>query len=585
MRFALSCSTHTRTSAGLFLLGLFFVFGFTFAPAPARAESAYSAELVSQSYTSVKAPKGKAFTIEAKFKNTGTATWKNSGRNFVALNVTGPAGRTSAFQHSFWKKAYRPALLKEPSIKPGETGTFLFAMQSPNFSGEFLEHFGLVAENLTWIEGGDLTLSIRVGNPKPRFRGEVEQAPDELTIEQGATKGVTVFIKNTGSAHWTRDGNNFIALNVADPVGRTSAFHNASWTLAYRPSLMEQDSIDYAEEAMFDFSLTAPRSPGVYEETFALVAEDLAWIPGTEFTITITVPAKSVEVAQNQPLDLRVGVYHPELEEATTTFTVSEDAAIRDGAGALLLTLANDEEFTVTFANGMYSYSVSDGTTGSTASYIRIIPESPNDAITTIVSKESTYNEYRGIVEYRYAEESQELWVIDELPLELYLRGLGETSNASHDEFKKALVTAARTYALFLYNSNTKHASQNFHLTSTSVDQLYLGYAYESKTPRLTEAVTATEGTIVTYNNEVALTPYFSQSDGRTYAYEEVWGPTTKYGYLVSVDDPCCDGELLLGHGVGLSAVGALWFATEEAKTWDWILGYYYPTTVLQKIY
>jgi peptidoglycan hydrolase-like amidase len=89
-------------------------------------------------------------------------------------------------------------------------------------------------------------------------------------------------------------------------------------------------------------------------------------------------------------------------------------------------------------------------------------------------------------------------------------------------------------------------------------------------------AVKATTEKVVTYNGKIAVTPYFSQSDGRTRSWEEVWGNGANYPWCKSVADPYNEGKSLLGHGVGMSASGARNFADKEGKSYDWILKYYY---------
>jgi stage II sporulation protein D len=110
----------------------------------------------------------------------------------------------------------------------------------------------------------------------------------------------------------------------------------------------------------------------------------------------------------------------------------------------------------------------------------------------------------------------------------------------------------------------------------STYDQVYRGYTYEEIMPRLSEAVEETEGEIVTYDGETAITPYFSRSDGRTRDWSEVW-----YGespdWLISVPVPCEEGEELWGHGVGMSAQGALCMLNEDNDlTYEDILTYFY---------
>ena len=102
--------------------------------------------------------------------------------------------------------------------------------------------------------------------------------------------------------------------------------------------------------------------------------------------------------------------------------------------------------------------------------------------------------------------------------------------------------------------------------------------------PRLAQAVQETRGMIVTYNHELAITPYFSRSDGRTRSWNEVWGGGEK-PWLVSVPVPEEKGKTLFGHGVGMSAQGALLMVADEGRNWQDVLKYFYTCTSLERAY
>jgi SpoIID/LytB domain protein len=169
--------------------------------------------------------------------------------------------------------------------------------------------------------------------------------------------------------------------------------------------------------------------------------------------------------------------------------------------------------------------------------------------------------------------------------LESYLRGLGEASGDQPYEYLKALITAARTYAMYHLNTGgLKHKDDNFTLDDSANDQVYKGYNIELRSPQITQGVLDTAGQMVTYQNEVVVTPYFSRSDGRTRAWTEVFGGSAK-PWLISVADPYCQGMTLWGHGVGLSGTGARAMAQNDNKTWLEILQYYYTSVEIKKIY
>lgn len=133
-----------------------------------------------------------------EFKNTGNTTWQRDGQYFVALNVSNPAGRTSKFQDETWKEYYRPALLSQSSVKPGQIGRFEFTLKAPEEAGSYEEDFSLVAENLTWISGGSIELPIvAVAPPEQATEMQVQAmtTPTETTPE--ATPPATTTPTNT----------------------------------------------------------------------------------------------------------------------------------------------------------------------------------------------------------------------------------------------------------------------------------------------------------------------------------------------------------------------------------------------------
>ncbi|MBU1074506.1 hypothetical protein KJ705_00295 [Patescibacteria group bacterium] len=547
----------------------------------------YSAKLVSRSYDTINIDPGKRITFEAEFENTGSETWYNNLGNFVALNNTNPPGRNSDFRDIFWPNYYRPTVMKTPIVEPGETGLFRFALTAPQEEGIYAEKLGLVAEHLTWIDGGDLEITMRVGNPLPHFSAKkTAQSHNEIDIEPGNAITVWVEFENTGSQNWDPDSNHFVALNVNNPVGRESVFRHEFWPAHYRPTVMKDGLVSTGEKVRFEFALQAPDTVGSYTEDFGLVAENLTWIQGGTVEITINVAYEPEPVAEieGEP-DVRIGLYPTSSE---VTLSANGDYEIRNTENTLLGSYNQGEVSTIEYENGIYSLSIQESTINSTLP-LRAVPKS-SETILEITNYEHrpewdeslNDNLFRGILEISFAEAAEQLWIINELPLESYLRGVAEAGNDNDQDYLKALLTAARTYAMYHYQTGTKHADEDFTIDAI-YDQVYRGYGFETRSPNVTQAILDTEGTIVTYEDELAITPYFSQSDGRTRSWEEVWagGP---YHWLVTVDDPACEDKELLGHGVGMSAYGARAMA-EDGEDYESILKHYYTDIELKSIY
>lgn len=193
------------------------------------------------------------------------------------------------------------------------------------------------------------------------------------------------------------------------------------------------------------------------------------------------------------------------------------------------------------------------------------------------------YNRYRGVLEARVNERKNGVWAINELRVEDYLRGLAETTDASPAEFMKALAVAARTYVLYHLSLGGRQPHNGFTITNTANDQLYAGHDYETRVPDFQQHMKATRAIAVTYEDKPIAALYFSQSDGRTRSGEEVWR-SKRFPYLQAKKDPY-GGKRLLGHGTGLSALGAIGFARNDNWNFRKILTYYYTGVKVERAY
>lgn len=150
------------------------------------------------------------------------------------------------------------------------------------------------------------------------------------------------------------------------------------------------------------------------------------------------------------------------------------------------------------------------------------------------------------------------------------------------------MTVAARTYATYHYERQTKHADEHFFVDSV-YDQVYRGYNLETRHPSLSEAVELTKGQVVVYREpqtaqtKIAITPYFSQSDGRTRDWAEVWGGEVPWAKSVPV--PQDQGKELLGHGVGMSARGGLLMVADEGFSYDQVLKYFFAGIEIEDRY
>jgi hypothetical protein len=543
---------------------------------------------------------GSTKTISITFKNTGTTTWHKEGNERVAINTVAPIARHSAFEDASWSMWYRPAKLAVDQVKPGQSATFKMTLHAPLQQREYIERFSLVGLPEGEIPNGGFSFLILVSNSTsllPYYRGRVtDSSATTITLKPGQTTTMWIEFENRGRQSWW-SGNDPATLETAGPRLHESVLANASWLTPTYPAKISNPDVRTGQKTKIFFSVTAPNSQGTYKETFQLVARRLAPIAGAKKTFVIKVkgsPASKGEVKGQMVMeepDIRVGItsLNDGVEVRPTTKHVFYTAD-----GKKLLVGNAGELSTITYSQGKYTLTTPRKKI-VVSQAIRVAPR--NGGVTSIVNYRTYYDTFRGIIEVRFAESTQKLWVINELPFEQYLSGLAEAVQGQHKEYMKSLAVAARSYALWHYFVSTKHKNENYTINSTT-DQVYKGYYFELKTPDFVEAVKSTRGIVMTHPSakfeknphSIALGAYSSGTDGHTRNFTDVWGGRPEdWEWLVSVDDPLGiipNATTRPGnHMVGMSATGALRYAVRQNKTYDWILKHYYTGITLVKFF
>lgn len=607
----------------------------------AHATKGYEAT-VNTSAMTVDVPKNGQATVILTYKNTGTLAWKKSGvKDYVSLYLVGKA--SSPVGCSNWRTPDSPALITDTMVKSGGTTTVKFTVCGKT-PGTYTETVRLAAEDTAWMKTSDTLLTIRVSNTvattpvvtpttpstapatpgttQPVTSGRVAtlllRSAKDLTLRGSERVKMTLGFKNSGSTIWTSRSlavaGMFPAL-VGDPNAQV---YDETWPS--RGEVVRQDTVTNPGEIGFiDFWMKAPARKGTYRLSLSLQA-DGQFVEGGLVDIPITVTADgnissapvtspstpstpstpSVPVVvgpdgipqasnfySTEPI-LRVGIF------ATTDdqMIVTAAAPFRlQQKGSAVCSFNANEQLTLRFdrTNKVYKATGARCQSQSSDFYQVQRTDDPNGPLTMVdFSRPVSWlpgandNTFRSILELRWSPTTDAVWVINELPIELYLRGIAETSDVSPMEYQKALLTGARTYAMYHWTRATKHASEFFHVDA-KYDQVYRGYGAEARSPKIVQAIVDTRGQVVTYDNKLAITPYFSRSDGRTRNWNEVWGGSG-YPWLVSVPVPQDDGKTLWGHGVGLSASGALGMAREGSLYQD-ILKHFYKGISLQRFY
>ncbi|MBI4457489.1 hypothetical protein HY633_00815 [Candidatus Uhrbacteria bacterium] len=570
------------------------------------------------------------------FKNTGKSAWKRDGKQFLSVYTYGPKYRKSVFYDTSWMNERQPARLEDAEVKPGQIGRFSFNLYAPLEPGKYKETFIIAAEDAAWVDGSQFVVEIAVKDglvPRdgkqiaPGYKAmKLLVSEDDLSLDGGDIHEFKVAFKNIGRVAWKKSG---VVLRAASDVARIN-FRHDSWKGDVVTSLLDGE-VKPGGVAFFTFSFKAPSTGGKFTPRFELASSDLMVDGGVlEFPVAVTQdeppPSSAPHLASefagsgNRGPNIRVGICYipPQWDRPTTSvapwnqpprddlpscnksgnaiddmtlpivLAAPGTYTLRSGDGSSVRSLSGVTAVHFDFASKMTT--VRNGDFAFTSSqHVVFVPDQPGNVL-EIQNMDNrpawdtsiNFNKYRGSIEVRYTPISNRLWIIEELPMEDYVRGLAETSNASPSEFQKALVTAFRTYALYVVSVGGKHQSEFHHVNRTGNDQVYKGYASELVRPNVVRAAEETRGIAATWNGEIAVTPYFSRSEGRTRSWSEVW-----YGsrpWLITKPAPYDLGKTMWGHGVGMSASDAVGRAN-SGFGWREILQYYYTGIDLRQVY
>ncbi len=575
--------------------------------APPKPKLIVSGEKIIQSDNRLIMNPGEIKTVKVGFKNTSkNIIWRNASKNYASLYTIGPRYRKSAFADKSWLTQNHVGKLATKQVKPGEIGYFEFRLRAPDALGDYVEDFGLALENLAWVQNAIFEVRIKVvprGAEKKEFAKNNKNlaSPHEaallllshkaLILKPNEEVLVRFGFKNNGSLVWNNRG--LRSLSTVR-IASVEQVPYTDWFSSETPVYIKDQIVKPGEIGFVDLPIRAPRTPGQFTLQLALIVDDQI-VNGGE----IELPAQIIPEAEPVPLPqteftpimeepiIRVG-----LEKTHKAILITADQAyeIRDSAGNPLGIVPPGIVSIMRFDFKHEVYSVETGAISySGPNYLRFLPTIA-DTIFEVKSMERrpsfnsaiNDNKYRGALEIRLSQTGN-LWVINELLLEQYLRGLAEARDSAPLEFQKAQAIAARNFAYYNIANGGKYKKGYFDLTWTPDDQVYRGYVSELRMPNLVRGATETRGLFVTYDGKVVTTPYFAKSRGKTKTWARVWGGRDK-PWLQSVSAPADEGTPGRGHGVGMSQTDAIWRA-EEGATHEEILKYYYSGVELKKLY
>ncbi|MFA4890906.1 MAG: SpoIID/LytB domain-containing protein [Candidatus Gracilibacteria bacterium] len=517
----------------------------------------YTYDLISYDKLPSTMQKGEKFEGLVKLKNTGNITWTRIGKNKAYLRIGNkPVG-----------------FLQEGKVAKGETGTFKVVYEAPGEYGAYSEQLHVILKGGGELNGDDIKYSTLIS--KTGYAGDLIRQTTLNQFEKGATYTLWARIQNIGSETW--DTKNITLGYIKD---NDITVTNKSFTKKQvKPG--ETIEIDVVIKVSKNATLKTDRPfviiPKINGKRFVQkrisIHYDIVSVQPSEADKSEVyaydaehVNVTDQELSQDKGGNVRVRISfydHP-------VVTSNKEFYLYNSKGEKLKTIKAGEEATLENSSSYKAKAKEDA-------YLEI----KNFDRTS--SWDSSYNDnkFRGTLEFQIID--GEYTVINELPLEDYLKGLAEEPNSEPTEKIKAISIAARSYAKFYMHYAEKFPGKPYDLNDDpAICQKYLGYGYESRAPNVVKAVEDTEGEVVTYGGQLIKTPYFSSSDGKTKSALEVWDWNAPY--LISVDDSYCQGAAQSGHGVGMSGCGAKGMA-QNGYSYKEILKYYYTNTEVTKLW
>ncbi len=337
---------------------------------------------------------------------------------------------------------------------------------------------------------------------------------------------------------------------------------------------------------LFILAVSAMQPVLVYaeEDIFQSTANSTAFTTGSD-EVVIDIVSSTPEIISTRELipepTIRVGLY-----KTNTAIKVSSDFGYEIWSGEKSWGVLNpDQTVELSYKKGEYIVKTPDWEFGS-KDYVRLVPTDQNSFFTIANYSRPlagrgklNFNTYRGTLEYRYSPKSAMPYIVNELPLDLYMKGVAEVNDAAPTEFIKALTVAARSYAYAMISKTPPTEKRLFDVYATTADQLYLGYNSEKTMPNFVAAAAATTGELVTYKTNPVITFYFTRSNGKT----KNGGAARPW--LKSVEAKYDKGRTQMGHGIGMSNQDALQRAKKDSWGYKQILQHYYTDTAVEKVF
>ncbi len=199
-------------------------------------------------------------TVTVRVTNIGVKTWQ-AGE--VRLHLYDQNSAPSRFRAASWQEGSGAFRLDQPTLGPGEQGTFTVSLAAPVVPGAYRHTLALRQVDGKTFVAETPSLTTRVDSHwQAKF---LSSSLKPAVARSWQPKAVFTF-RNTGAATWTRS----FRLKVYGEGTKKSAFRHPSWSNATADVQLVERQVKRGEIGTFIVKLKPPAKLGTYRHTLQL---------------------------------------------------------------------------------------------------------------------------------------------------------------------------------------------------------------------------------------------------------------------------------------------------------------------------
>jgi RHS repeat-associated protein len=239
---------------------------------------------------------GRHYQVSITMKNMGSQTWSSSAGHNLG---------SQAPQDNYTWGPHRASLPAGTTVNPGSEVTFSFTVTAPATAGTYTFQWRTVQDPVEWFGASSTATSVTV-NPAPSVADDSEFVSQSVptVMQAGQAYNVALRVRNIGTSTWTSSGYGF-------NLGSYNPYDHQTWG-THRAYLPANVSVAPGDEYTYNFTVTAPATPGTYNFQWRTVHDGVAWFGAYSPNVAVSVTGAALQdgstfVSQSVPAVMQAG--------------------------------------------------------------------------------------------------------------------------------------------------------------------------------------------------------------------------------------------------------------------------------------